>query len=56
MSKRIYSRIVGTGGYLPEKILTNKALESMVETSDEWIQGRTGIEQRQIGQSWGASV
>lgn len=48
MSKRIYSRIIGTGGYLPEKILTNKALESMVETSDEWIKGRTGIEQRHI--------
>jgi len=48
MSKRIYSRIIGTGGYLPEKILTNKDLESMVETSDEWIKTRTGIEQRHI--------
>lgn len=43
-----YSRIVGTGGYLPEKILTNFDLEKMVDTSDEWIRGRTGIEQRHI--------
>ena len=32
-----YSRIVGTGSHLPEKVLTNKDLEQMVETSDEWI-------------------
>lgn len=44
----MYSRIVGTGSYLPEKILTNKDLESMVDTSDEWIRTRTGIEQRHI--------
>ena len=44
----IYSRIVGTGSYLPEKILTNKELESMVDTSDEWIQERTGIKERHI--------
>ena len=43
MSKRIYSRIAGTGSYLPEKVLTNADLEKMVETSDEWIQTRTGI-------------
>jgi len=48
MSQKIYSRIVGTGGYLPEKILTNVDLEQMVETSDEWIRERTGIEQRHI--------
>jgi len=48
MSQKIYSRIVGTGGYLPEKILTNVDLEAMVETSDEWIRDRTGIEQRHI--------
>ena len=43
-----YSRIIGTGGYLPEKILTNVDLEKMVETSDDWIRERTGIEQRHI--------
>jgi 3-oxoacyl-[acyl-carrier-protein] synthase-3 len=48
MSQKIYSRIIGTGGYLPEKILTNADLEKMVETSDEWIRERTGIQQRHI--------
>lgn len=44
----IYSTIAGTGRYLPERILTNAELEKMVETSDEWIRSRTGIEQRHI--------
>ncbi|MEF3192802.1 MAG: ketoacyl-ACP synthase III [Halothiobacillaceae bacterium] len=44
----IYARITGTGGYLPEKILTNQDLERMVETTDEWIRERTGIEKRHI--------
>ncbi|WP_297325668.1 beta-ketoacyl-ACP synthase III [Nitrosomonas sp.] len=44
----MYSRITGTGSYLPEKILTNHDLESMVDTSDEWIRSRTGITQRHI--------
>lgn len=44
----IYSRIIGTGSYLPEKVLTNHDLEKMVETSDQWIQDRTGIKQRCI--------
>ncbi len=44
----IYSRIVGTGSYLPEKALTNDDLSRMVETSDEWIQSRTGIRKRYI--------
>ena len=48
MSQKIYSRIIGTGGYLPEKILTNADLEKMVDTSDEWIRERTGIQQRHI--------
>ena len=43
-----YAKITGTGSYLPEKILTNADLEKMVETSDEWIRDRTGIEQRHI--------
>ncbi len=41
-----YSRIVGTGRYLPEKILTNFDLEKIVDTSDEWIRTRTGVERR----------
>ena len=43
-----YARIVGTGSYLPEKVLTNKDLESMVDTTDQWIRERTGIAQRHI--------
>lgn len=43
-----YSRIAGTGSYLPKKILTNADLESMVDTTDEWIVSRTGIRQRHI--------
>ena len=44
----MYSRITGTGGYLPEKILTNRDLEELVDTSDEWIFSRTGIRERHI--------
>ncbi len=44
----IYSKIIGTGRYLPEKILTNKDLEKIVDTNDQWIQERTGIKQRHI--------
>ncbi len=40
--------IIGTGSYLPQKVLTNHDLEKMVETSDEWIRERTGIRQRRI--------
>lgn len=43
-----YSRIAGTGSYLPEKVLTNADLESMVDTTDEWIVSRTGIRERHI--------
>ena len=43
-----YARIAGTGSYLPEKILTNADLEKLVETSDQWIRERTGIQQRHI--------
>jgi 3-oxoacyl-[acyl-carrier-protein] synthase-3 len=42
------SRIIGTGSYLPEKVLTNADLEKIVETSDQWITERTGIKQRHI--------
>lgn len=44
----IYSRIAGTGSYLPKKILTNADLEHMVDTTDEWIFTRTGIRERHI--------
>jgi len=40
--------IIGLGAYLPEKVLTNKDLEKMVDTTDEWITTRTGIEERRI--------
>jgi 3-oxoacyl-[acyl-carrier-protein] synthase III len=43
-----FSRIIGTGSSVPDKILTNADLEKMVETSDEWIQSRTGIKERRI--------
>lgn len=43
-----HARITGTGGYLPERVLTNQDLEKLVDTSDEWIQARTGIEKRHI--------
>lgn len=42
------SRIVGTGHYLPEKVLTNFDLEHLMETTDEWIRQRTGILQRHV--------
>jgi 3-oxoacyl-[acyl-carrier-protein] synthase III len=44
----VYSRIGGTGSYLPERVLSNQELERMVETSDEWIRERTGIKKRHI--------
>jgi len=44
----IFSRIAGTGSYLPEKVMTNHDLEKLVDTSDQWIRERTGIEQRHI--------
>lgn len=43
-----YSRIAGTGSYLPAKIMTNADLEHMVDTTDEWIFARTGIRERHI--------
>jgi len=42
------AKIIGTGSYLPERILTNKELEKVVETSDKWISTRTGIRSRRI--------
>ena len=43
-----YSRIIGTGSYLPSKVITNEDLAKIVETSDEWIVERTGIKRRHI--------
>ncbi len=43
-----YSKIIGTGSFLPEKVLTNAEIAQMVDTSDEWIRERTGIEKRHI--------
>jgi len=56
MSK-ISAAITGVGGYVPDYILTNKELESKVETNDEWIFSRTGIKERRIlkGEGLGTS-
>ena len=43
-----YARITGTGSYLPERVMTNADLEKIVDTTDQWIQDRTGIKQRHI--------
>ena len=43
-----FAKITGTGVFIPEKILSNKDLESLVDTSDEWIKTRTGISERRI--------
>jgi 3-oxoacyl-[acyl-carrier-protein] synthase-3 len=55
---KIRAAITGVGGYVPDYILTNKELETMVETSDEWITSRTGIKERRIlkGENQGVSV
>ncbi len=53
----IYASITGVGKYLPEYILTNKELETIVDTNDEWITSRTGISERRIlkGEGLGTS-
>ena len=43
-----HARIIGTGSYLPERVLDNAALEKLVETSDDWIVERTGVRRRHI--------
>jgi 3-oxoacyl-[acyl-carrier-protein] synthase III len=55
---KIRAAITGVGGYVPDYILTNKELETMVDTSDEWITSRTGIKERRIlkGENKGVSV
>ena len=58
MSHSTHAAITGIHGYVPDYILTNKELEQLVETSDEWITTRTGIKERRIlkGENQGSSV
>lgn len=58
MNNSIRAAITGVGGYVPDYVLTNKELESMVDTNDEWIVSRTGIKERRIlkGENLGVSV
>jgi len=55
---KIRAAITGVGGYVPDYVLTNQELETMVDTSDEWITSRTGIKERRIlkGENQGVSV
>lgn len=48
MSDNCHCSIIGTGSYMPARVLTNNDLEKLVETSDEWITTRTGIKERRI--------
>lgn len=48
MNRQAKARIIGTGSFLPDRILTNQELEKMVKTSDEWIISRTGMKERRI--------
>ena len=50
-----HSRIAGTGRYLPERVLTNRDLEQLVDTTDEWIRTRTGMERRHMAAAEQAS-
>ena len=45
---KLNATITAVGGYIPEYVLTNKILETMVETNDQWIVSRTGIKERRI--------
>jgi 3-oxoacyl-[acyl-carrier-protein] synthase-3 len=49
------ARIIGTGSYVPERIMTNQDFEKIVDTSDEWIRARTGIVERRRAADWQAS-
>lgn len=48
MVKSIKARIIAMGAYLPKKIMTNKDFETLVDTTDEWIESRTGIKERRV--------
>ncbi|ANH80375.1 3-oxoacyl-ACP synthase [Niabella ginsenosidivorans] len=56
MSNKITAAITAVGGYVPEDKLTNKDLEKMVDTTDEWIRTRTGIEERRILKGEGKGI
>lgn len=43
-----FSRVVGTGSYLPQRVITNEEIEELVDTTDQWIQERTGIRRRHV--------
>ena len=47
----VKAKIIGTGSYLPERVLSNRDLEQMVETSDEWIVTRTGMKERRLARA-----
>ena len=51
----IYSRIVGTGSYLPERVMTNAEFAARLDTTDQWIRERTGIQRRHIAEKSQAS-
>jgi len=55
---KLRAMVTGIQGYVPEYRLTNKELESMIDTNDEWIMSRTGIKERRIlkGENQGTSV
>ena len=48
-------KILGTGSYVPDKVVTNEDLAQIVDTSDEWISSRTGIKERRISEGEGTS-
>ena len=50
------AKIIGTGSYVPKKVVSNKMLESLMDTNDEWIKTRTGIEKRRISEEENTSV
>ncbi len=54
---KIHAAITAVGGYVPDYILSNKELETIVDTTDEWISARTGIKERRIlkGEGLGTS-
>ena len=52
----IYSRIAGTGSYLPERVMTNDEFAARLDTSDAWIRERTGIVERHIAESTQGSI
>ncbi len=47
----MYTKVLGTGSYVPQKVVTNADLEKLVDTNDEWIQSRTGIKERRMSEN-----